>query len=448
MEFGLQVEIISTKLIKPSTPTPKHLQNYKLSFFDQLAEREHMPHVLFYPRDNKSIIEYDKFDEKLEQSLSRILTHVYPAAGRLSKDQLSINCLDQGVTFTKAKVSCQFDDFINQVKKDLNLALFLIPKGIKDLSDTDFDITSLVVAQVTEFQCGGLALSVSASHPVMDGYSNFKFVYEWAKVCKFGIPAEEINFLSFNFGDIFPARDLSSIFPPRIYPKNSDEKFVGKRFFIDEITMSGLRENLTSAMDSGELSFKPSRVEIITAILWRALIRVSEVKHGYLRPSLVYFPVNLRGKISLPLKENAFGNFVIDAPILFVPRENKMELHDFVTLIRNSVHKTIAACAKNSADDIVVAVANSYKDYFLSQKWGTGNDEVDKCIISSLCKFPIHEADFGWGKPSLMHFGLRDYHTCWMYDTECGSICVQVDLKESYMHLFECDHDIKTFTKF
>ncbi|KAK4354862.1 hypothetical protein RND71_027056 [Anisodus tanguticus] len=443
----LNLEIISTKLIKPSSPTPQHLKNYKLSFFDQLAEREHIPLLLFYPCGDESIIG-DKFDEKLEKSLSRILSHVYPAAGRLSKDRCSVDCLDQGVTFIKAKVNCQFDDFMDQVKKDLNLALLFFPQGIQDLNDMNFDTTSPVVAQVTKFQCGGIALSISASHPMMDGFTNFKFVYEWAKVCKLGIPAEEIKFLSFDFGEILPARDLSSIFPPRVYPEELDAKYVAKRFFIDEATISALRDKLAGAFDSGDLCFKPSRVEIITAILWRALIRVSEAKHGYLRPSLVFFPVNLRGKISLPLKENAFGNYVMDSPILFVPGENKMELHDFVTLIRNSVQKSIAACAIGTADDIVATVANSYKEIFLSKQWGTDNDEVDKCLISSLCKFPMQEADFGWGKPSLMHFGLRDYHSCWMYDVECGSICVQVDLKDTYMRLFECDSDIKTFTKF
>lgn len=443
----LNLEFISTKLIKPSLPTPQHLKNYKLSFFDQLAEREHMPLLLFYGSNNNNSIDDDKFDEKLEKSLSRILCHVYPAAGRLSRDGCSIDCLDQGVTFTKAKVNCQFDDFINQVRNDLNLALFFFPKEIQDLKDAEFDTTPPVVVQVTEFQCGGIAISISASHPVMDGFTNFKFVYEWAKVCKLGIPAEEIDFLSYDFCEILPARDLSSTFPNRVHPEYLGAKFIAKRFVIDELTISQLRNKLARAMDSGELCFKPSRVEIITAILWRALIRVSEAKHGYLRRSLVFFPVNLRGKISLPLKENAFGNYVMDAPIKFEPGKNKMELHDFVTLIRNSVQKAIDACATGSADDIVAKVADTYKEIFVSKEWGTDNDEVDKCLISSLCKFPMQEADFGRGKPSLMHFGLRNFDSCWMYDGECGSICVQVDLKDTYMRLFECDDDIKTFTR-
>ncbi|KAG5570114.1 hypothetical protein H5410_059880 [Solanum commersonii] len=55
-----------------------------------------------------------------------------------------------------------------------------------------------------------------------------------------------------------------------------------------------------------------------------------------------------------------------------------------------------------------------------SPEW-EGNDEVDKLLSSSFCNFPLHDIDF-------------DIHS------EVG---VQVDLKESYMHLFECDDDIK-----
>ncbi|MCD9559061.1 hypothetical protein HAX54_016790 [Datura stramonium] len=334
----MELNVISTKLIKPSSPTPPHLKNYKLSFFDQLAEREHVPLLLFYPRGHDD--ESATIDEKLEQSLSRILTHVYPAAGRLSKDRCSIDCLDQGVTFAKARVQLSIQRFHQS--------------GDQDLEDADFDTTPPVVAQVTGSNV--VVLYIHQFIAPRDG---------WQEICQY-----------------FPASCLSRRF---------EAKFIGK-IFIDEVTISGLRDKLAGAMDSGKISFKPSRVEIITALLWRALIRVSEAKHGYLRPSLVFFPVQL---MTCP-----------------------------------------------------AAVVNSYKEMFLSKEWSNDNDEVDKCTISSLCKFPMQEADFGWGKPSLMHFGLRDYHSCWMYDAECGSICVQVDLKDTYMRLFEQDSDIRTFTKF
>ncbi|KAK6774223.1 hypothetical protein RDI58_029462 [Solanum bulbocastanum] len=99
----IKVEILCTKLIKRSSPTLSHNQCYKLSFFDQIDEREHIPVVLFYPYNN---FNSPTIDKRLEESLSKVLAHVYPAAGRYDKDECSILCLDQGVSYTKAKVNC------------------------------------------------------------------------------------------------------------------------------------------------------------------------------------------------------------------------------------------------------------------------------------------------------------------------------------------------------
>ncbi|KAH0705070.1 hypothetical protein KY289_010146 [Solanum tuberosum] len=125
-------------------------------------------------------------------------------------------------------------------------------------------------------------------------------------------------------------------------------------------------------------------------------------------------PINLRTRlISLPQVEKSFGNLGVDAPLKFIPGENKMDLHEFVTLIHDTVKDTIITCDKTSPEDIVSAVSNIYNESFLAQDWG-GSDEVDRYTSS-----------------------------------KCGNgICVQVDLKEDYMHLFECDNDIKDFFQF
>ncbi|XP_060173755.1 acetyl-CoA-benzylalcohol acetyltransferase-like [Lycium barbarum] len=437
---NMKVKILSTKFIKPSSPTPNHLQNYKLSFFDQIADEAHLPLVLFYPPTNDTNT-YN--EEQLEQSLSRILTHVYPIAGRFTEDD-SIYCQDQGVKFVKAKVNSKLNEFLEKAHKDVNLAMLCWPEDTWNVDDTNILIMPIVIVQITEFECGGLALSMSHTHTAMDGFTTFTFVHEWSKVCRLEIPKEKIDFLRFNLADVFPPRDLSKLLLPRLPQDNrKDTKLVAKRLYIDEDSISSLRKEV------GDLCFKPSRVEMIIALLWRALIRASEKKHGHLRRSLIGVPINLRPKlISLPQVEKSFGNLVIDAPVKFIPGENKMELHNFVTLIRDTVKETIIACDKTSTEDVVSAVANIYNASFVAQEWG-GNEEVDMYTSSSLCRFPIQEADFGWGKPCLMHFGSRHNQYCWLYDAECGNgICVQADLKETNMHLFERDSDIKAFFEF
>ncbi|KAM3289299.1 hypothetical protein P3S67_017587 [Capsicum chacoense] len=213
---NMKVEIMSTKFIKPSLPTPNHLQNYKLSFFDQIADEAHLPLVLFYPPTNN--INYATHEEQFEQSLSRILTHVYPISGRFIADDDSISCKDQGVKFVKAKVNSKLNEFLEKAHKDVNLALLCWPQDTWDVDDTNLFIMPIVIVQITEFECGGLALSMSHAHTAMDGFTTFTF-----NGCRLGIPKDKIDFLSINLANVFPSRDLSKLLLPRLPQEDREE---------------------------------------------------------------------------------------------------------------------------------------------------------------------------------------------------------------------------------
>ncbi|KAH0649922.1 hypothetical protein KY284_029834 [Solanum tuberosum] len=315
----------------------------------------HVPCVLFYP------IKYSSFPthEQLEQSLSKLLTHVYPASGRFASDGQSINCHDEGVLYIKAKVDSQFCDFLKDAQKDIDLALSFCPKI--DHSVSNLSITPLVVVQVTLLLVG---------------------------------------------------------------------------FVINQSAISKLRENV------GVVYFRPSRVELVIAFLWRALINVYRRKNnGRLRPCLLSIPVNLRGKINFPRYENSFGNFAIEVPVKFIPGETGMELEDILLLIKDVIQKTNVSFVKSSDD--IYSLASKFHEEI--QEWEE-NEQVDVCMASSLCRFPINESDFGWGKPCLLSFGLRRSDMFWLYDTPCGTeIVVQADLKKDYMDMFGCDKDVLSF---
>ncbi|XP_015159598.1 acetyl-CoA-benzylalcohol acetyltransferase-like [Solanum tuberosum] len=180
-------------------------------------------------------------DERLEQSLSKILTHVYPAGGRYDdKDEYcSILCLDQGVSYTKAKTSGTLDNFLDKAHNDFGHAALFSPHVNKNIEETNFMVSPIVTIQVTTFECGGLAISISTSHPAMDGFSDFQFISEWAKVCRMGTSIDKINFLSFNMDDIFPTRDISGLFKSTPIPV-IQQNIVVKRIVIHEPVMSRL----------------------------------------------------------------------------------------------------------------------------------------------------------------------------------------------------------------
>ena len=74
----MTVQIVSRKLVKPSTPTPPHLRSFKTSSIDQLAPQAYVPIILYYHASNGD--EIDGKRKRLEKSLSEILTLYYPLA--------------------------------------------------------------------------------------------------------------------------------------------------------------------------------------------------------------------------------------------------------------------------------------------------------------------------------------------------------------------------------
>jgi shikimate O-hydroxycinnamoyltransferase len=102
----LEVDIISKENIKPSFPTPSHLQTYKLSLLDQLIPSPYASIILFYPNNDHcdDLSNIPKRLELLKKSLSETLTQFYPLAGKIKGD-LYIECNDEGVCFAEAHVS-------------------------------------------------------------------------------------------------------------------------------------------------------------------------------------------------------------------------------------------------------------------------------------------------------------------------------------------------------
>ncbi|RVW93264.1 Pelargonidin 3-O-(6-caffeoylglucoside) 5-O-(6-O-malonylglucoside) 4'''-malonyltransferase [Vitis vinifera] len=85
------VQRLSTKLIKPSSPTPSHLRTLKLSPIDQLFTHTAKPSTSYYYSADSSSSRSEDVERRtrLETSLSETLTRFYPLAGRYIKDSHS-----------------------------------------------------------------------------------------------------------------------------------------------------------------------------------------------------------------------------------------------------------------------------------------------------------------------------------------------------------------------
>lgn len=99
----MKIEILSTQSIKPSSPTPQELRDFKLSFIDERIPSYYTPLILYYSsNESSSSIDRSEMCRRLRSSLSEALAQFYPLAGRM-KGQILVDCNDEGATYVEAR---------------------------------------------------------------------------------------------------------------------------------------------------------------------------------------------------------------------------------------------------------------------------------------------------------------------------------------------------------
>lgn len=185
MSTQMKIEIIERRIIKPSSPTPHHLRNFELSFFDQMAITIYTPLLLFFPNtESTSKLE---ICEHLTESLAKTLTHFYPLAGRI-KGNAVVECNDDGAEFFKAQVSCSLSDFLENPAVEV-LEQFLPAEILSKEAGSG----PLLLVQVSLFECGGMALGFSISHKIADASTLSIFINWWAQITNTSITDSEVD---------------------------------------------------------------------------------------------------------------------------------------------------------------------------------------------------------------------------------------------------------------
>ncbi|KAK9217946.1 hypothetical protein WN943_006578 [Citrus x changshan-huyou] len=165
------------------------------------------------------------------------------------------------------------------------------------------------------------------------------------------------------------------------------------RFVFDTKKIDRLRAEVSSASVP-----RPSRVEALTALIWKCARAASRSNLGYSRPSLSAHAINVRAVAEPPLPDNSVGNSV--AYLMAQASEKEIEtLQDLVCSLR----KAKAEFRRNGLKTLlenksIFDIPESIKDKF-------EKDEIDFYTFSSIVNFPYYEAaDFGWGKPVHLTF--------------------------------------------
>ncbi|KAM3749330.1 hypothetical protein ACB098_05G176300 [Castanea mollissima] len=384
-----------------------------LSFLDQILPQN----------DAYSKISTDPakpFSSVLKQSLSDVLAHYYPLAGRV-KDNLTVDCNDKGVLSREAQVKCELSDIVTNP----NHAEFkkFLPCDIDGTHNLAF------VVQVNYFTCGGIVIGACISHKIADGTSFIMFMKTWAATAR-------------GESDIYLQLEASTLFPPTTTSNLSDfqrettltkEKSLLKRFVFSSASIVALKAKYT---DNLECPLHPSRVEALSAFLWSRYVVAAEANFGPKKLNLLLHAVNLQTRMDPSLTRNSFGNIFRFATVILSIEER----NGFVSKVRAAIRKIDNEYVKKLQD-------HTQQLDFLKETSGIFMKDVVPFIFSSLCRLPIYEMDFGWGNPmKIGRVSLPFKNVVVFIDNKSGDgIEAWVNLKEEDMAKFESDKELLAY---
>ncbi|PON39723.1 Transferase [Parasponia andersonii] len=431
----VEVEVISNEIIKPSSPTPELLGHYELSFIDQLTPKTYNPLVLFYDLDvdHQDESSINEISNKIKKSLSEVLTLYYPLAGRVEKDRY-VYCNDEGVSYSIALVNstCHLSDVI-QNPLPSELCNFL-PFELHELTEFALGV------QLNIFQHGGIAVGLCISHQLADALSCIIFVKSWVAVARG--EADRIARPEFVSAKLFPPVDDPK-FDPNV---NVTKKAVSKRFVFEASTIEAIRSKYEEK-PRREDKKRPSRVEALSTFIWSRFAASTNDEHSAQSEKvyLLIHPVNIRPKLDPPLPEHTFGNLYRCGYSMFPSSalttcSSEEYGYEVVRQIRKGIKKVDMDFLKmvQQGQDVQLEFIMEYaKD--LIMKGG----QLVSLSFTSLCRFPLYDADFGWGKPRWVSSAALTFNNVVAFmDTKAGNgIEAYIALKKEHMTKLETDEE-------
>jgi shikimate O-hydroxycinnamoyltransferase len=389
------VEIISREIIKPSSPTPHDLRNHKRSFLDQLAPTTYIPIILFYrPKINGHHVDHQvQRSSRLKKSLEQTLNRFYPLAGSVKEDH-SIDCNDEGVEYYEARVPCSLSQVLQHINVEaLNKFLPFEPYRIKGAKPGSREV--LLAVQYNMFDCGGVAIGVCVSHRIADGASATTFLGAWSATSRGDHVLEAVC----------PNFDAAKYFSPKDIPWGlgdigvTKENIVTRRLVFDKSSIVALKEKASSAAGFSQVKF-PTRVEAVSAFIWKSLMAISKSKPAPARVHAAVHAVNIRQRMVPPMPTHSFGNLWYFAAAIISPHDELDHDHDhdsnctLATKLSKAIKGIDGDYVKKLQSD---AIPDSLtKKVELSSKLG----DVESYRFTSWCRFALYETDFGWGEPT------------------------------------------------
>uniref|UniRef100_A0A6M2EZ75 Omega-hydroxypalmitate O-feruloyl transferase n=1 Tax=Populus davidiana TaxID=266767 RepID=A0A6M2EZ75_9ROSI len=375
-------------LIFPSSPTPKH-SLYLSNLDDQKFLRFSIKYLYLF----KKSISIDI----LKYSLSKVLVHYYPLAGRLRASpevdqKLEVDCNGEGAVFAEAFMDITAEEFLDlsmKPNKSWRKLLYRVE------AQSFLDIPPLVV-QVTSLRCGGMIVCTSINHCVCDGIGTSQFLHAWAQITtKQNL---DLPILPLHSRHLLKPRnppEITFTHPEyvRIAPRENAHLDMDINHFLQSqpLVPSSLTFTASHILHLKKQcvpSLKCTTFEVLASHTWRSWVRALD-----LSPSLkvkLLFSVNVRKKLVPEIPQGYYGNgFVLGCA--------QSCSQDLIT--SNMYHgvKLVQQAKSRLTEDYVRSMIDLLEDKAVK------TDLPMSLVISQWSKLGLEDLDFGEGKP--LHMG-------------------------------------------
>ncbi|KAK1411008.1 hypothetical protein QVD17_37551 [Tagetes erecta] len=417
----MKVVIRETTMVKPAEETTMiKLWN---SILDLSASNNYTKTVYFYRANGAP----NFFDTKiLKEALSRALVPFYPIGGRFKEGEdgrVVIDCQGQGVLFLVADSDGVIDDFGNFAPTLEYLKLFPVV-------DNPWETKSnpLAIFQVTYFKCGGVSLGVQLHHRVQDGMSALHFINTWSDMAR----GKDITLPPFIDRTLLRANN-----PPRpifnhikYQPDPTTRQPLNQNqttFSTFKLTRDQLHALKAKSTDDGN-TINYTSFEILSGHLWKCVCKARSLPDNV--DTKLHFTVDGRKRLQPPLPEGYFGNAVFMATAIAPVGE---------------IQTKPTWYAASKIRDATKIMNNDYLrssiDYMEENNYENAKFSFDytNVFVTSWSRLPIHDADFGWGRPVFMgRIGIPAVGRCYVLPspTNDGSLSIIVGLEVEQMKLF------------
>ncbi|KAH0770826.1 hypothetical protein KY290_014807 [Solanum tuberosum] len=338
-----------------------------------------------------------------------------------------------GAEFSSVRINCHMSEILDH--PDASQAESIVfPKDLPWANN--YEGGNLLVAQLSKFGCGGIAISVCLSHKIGDGTSVLNFVNDWSRMTH----SRMTTTLAPKFvGDsVFSSNNYSPIIAPQMLSNVSE--CVQKRIIFPTTKLDALRAKVaaTSGVEN------PTRAEVVSALLFKCAIKAASSTTTSMltrRPSKFVHFLNVRNMIKSRLPQSAIGN-LLSVFSLTATNEQDIELPTLVQNLRKGVE---VAYKKDQVEEneLILEVVESMRKG--KKPFENNNDEYENVYsCSNVCRYPFYNVDFGWGKPERVGLPNGPFKNLFfLKDYKIGrGVDARVMLQKQHMSEFERDEEL------